>query len=115
MIPKGATVATALTDLLDSIAKCDRIHIEDTKKNRLTRIRLGMSVVDQENIVRNLRGRDFVTGPVADTNPLYPGMLWIFKVHYYHDILYVKVREVEYELDGSVCKALSCHIDNIAV
>jgi hypothetical protein len=100
-----------LTQLIDDIADCDEIRIIDRVKNRETRYRLGMTTLDQEDLIKSLTINDYHDGPLTDHDPNYPGNLFIFKKPFQNQTLYIKIKEMEIINDDKVIKCISCHID----
>lgn len=92
--------------VVNSIAK---IVIINTKKNRDTRYRLGITVEDQKELIRSLAPKHYISGPELDRDASRNGDVWKFKIFEYGEVFYIKIK---IELEGEL-KALSCHIDNI--
>jgi len=97
-------------EIIEFIKNCDVVHIEDRDKNAETRRRLGITVDDQEDLIRELTTRNYVKGPEADHNPNYPGDIWVFKKEAYEETFYIKLKGLEFTDDGKLTKVISCHI-----
>ena len=101
----------AISRFLSTINSIGNIRIVNTEKNRETRFRLGITVDDQKDLIRNLRVNDYISGPEADYDISRSGEIWKFKVNAYGEVFYIKLKlEISSEI-----KALSCHIDNIII
>jgi hypothetical protein len=96
---------------LEDVKRAERIVVIDTEKNKITRYELGITVSDQEEIIRNLTPSDYHRGPVEDHDPEWGGLLWVFKQFYRKSPLYIKIKEMEIIDHSTTIKCLSCHID----
>ena len=99
---------------LESVKTADEIDIFGRDKNRNTRLKLGLTIGDQEEIIRNLEVHEYISGPEEDHDRTKEGKVWIFK-HYYEKEhwLYIKLKEVIIIKNKKKIKCLSCHIDNM--
>jgi hypothetical protein len=102
-----------LTQLLDDIADCDEIIIINTEKNRKTRYELGITVLDQKNLIKSLDIKDYFEGPLIDHDPCFSGELFIFKKIFYGESFYIKIKELQIIEDDKIIKCISCHLDFI--
>ncbi len=77
-----------------------------TAKNRTSRWKYGLSILDIEDFLISITEEDIYKGPVDDYD--YPGeKVFIFKKEIIHNtVFYVKIKEK----DGKI-KILSCHED----
>jgi hypothetical protein len=96
-----------IQEYVSFVRSSKKIIIVNTSKNRETRYLLGITVQDQEDIIRGIKVTDYVSGPELDRDSSRTGMIWIFKTKIDKNIIYVKIK---IERIGEV-KALSCHID----
>ena len=92
-----------LADVI-TLIKTSRIIIANRDKNASTRYRLGITIDDQEEIVRTLCATDYFQGPMTDHNGT-PGNVWVFKKVAYGETFYIKIKYI------IPVKAISCHID----
>ena len=95
------------TETLDDVItliKTSQITIANRDKNAATRYRLGITISDQEEIIRTLSKEDYDKGPMPDHNGT-PGNVWVFKKSAYGEIFYIKLKYIV------PIKAISCHID----
>lgn len=106
----ASTQENQLQDVIEAIRTC-RIDVVDRTKNQVTRLLLGITTLEQEDIVRNLSVSDFHQGPLEDRDTLRGGQLWVFKTSAHGRTIYVKVKLIEFEEGQKVVRALSCHID----
>ena len=100
---------------LHEVKHADFITIKESGKNRETRLSLGITSQDQLEIIRNLKPEEYYRGPDTDRDSKYPGMVWIFKHQYWHNVLYIKLKEKCIVDGNSVIKCLSIHIDNLVI
>ena len=98
---------------LSSLRTIDDIIIIPTYKNRRTRYRLGITVNDQEDMIRNLRIEEYIKGPIEDHDSFRQSKLWVFKHNYCGTMIYIKITEKQIINDSGSVRALSCHIDNM--
>ena len=78
---------------LHDVKNADIIDFVPTEKNRRTRLQIGLTAYDQENLVRNLSVNEYHSGPSKDKDPARTGMIWIFKHYYKGHVLYIKLKE----------------------
>jgi len=102
-----------IRSFLSSLKAVDEIRIINTDKNRRTRYYLGITVDDQEDMIRNLTVEEYDKGPVEDHDPNRKTKLWIFKHNYAGTMIYIKITEIEIIKNDKLVRALSCHIDNM--
>lgn len=99
-----------ITDFLISVRGYTRegkLVIIPTQKNRETRRFLGLTILDLEDIICNIKESDLKKGPVLDRDR--PGeYLFVFKPLYGENLLYVKLK-----LEPNQAKCISLHIDDI--
>lgn len=98
-----------LGDIIKFIKECENIHIVNRRKNAETRRLLGITVDDQEQIIRSITSRDYISGPEFDDDPKYPGEIYIFKRYAYGHLFYIKLKEVF--ISGNITWVISCHLD----
>ena len=102
-----------IRSFISSLRTVDEIIIIPTDKNRRTRYRLGITIDEQEDMIRNLRVEEYIKGPIEDYEPSRQNKLWIFKHYYDETLIYIKITEIEIVNDCGSVRALSCHIDNM--
>ena len=104
--------AEEIKKFLETVKTADEIDIVGTNKNRKTRYELGLTIGDQEEIIRNLEVHEYISGPEEDHDRTKEGKVWIFK-HYYkkEHWLYIKLKEAVIVKNKKKIKCLSCHID----
>lgn len=102
-----------IQNFINEIAKVDEIIFVPTDKNKRTRLLLGLTVLDCEEIIKGLTVSDYIKGPEDDHDPAREGKVWIFKTNYDANVLYIKLKEVEIIRNNRVIRCLSCHIDNM--
>lgn len=100
-----------IKSFLDDVKNADSIDIVSTDKNKRTRYSIGLTVFDQEEIIRNLRVVDYYKGPEKDRNPKKTGDIWIFKHNYNEHVLYIKIKIIQCEDGKKVVRCISCHLD----
>lgn len=100
-----------INEYLAIIKSITRVVIINTPKNRKTRFKLGITVEDQKDIIRNLEASDYRSGPENDRDSSQLGEVWKFKRSEFGKLFYIKIKIVI----STEIKALSCHIDNIIV
>ena len=100
-----------LSTFLRDIKTCDVILVIQTEKNKQTRYLLGMSLLEQDNIIRNLSNNDYYSGPLSDYDTSKPENLWVFKVNYEGRVLYIKLKILEEQENCKVVVVISLHID----
>lgn len=106
--------AEEIKKFLETVKTADEIDIVGTNKNRKTRYELGLTIGDQEEIIRNLEVHEYILGPKDDHDITKEGKVWIFKHHYEKEhLLYIKLKEVVIEKNKKIIRCLSCHIDYI--
>lgn len=98
---------------LRDVRHADIIDFVPTDKNRLTRLSIGLTAHDQDDIVRNLRIVDYHSGPSMDKDPTRNGLVWVFKHQFEEHMLYIKLKEKIIVEGNTVIKCLSCHIDQM--
>lgn len=104
-----------IKQFLHDVKNADIIDFVPTEKNRRTRLQIGLTAYDQENLVRNLSVNEYHSGPSKDKDPARTGMVWIFKHDYKGHVLYIKLKE-KIILEGTtVIRCLSCHIDHMVL
>jgi hypothetical protein len=99
-----------LDEVIEAIRTC-RIDIVNRTKNQETRLLLGITVCEQEDMVRSLTQHDYHEGPLDDRDTIRGGKLWVFKTELMGHPIYVKVKVIEIEDGRRIVKAISCHID----
>jgi hypothetical protein len=100
-----------ITRIISLVRSINSFRIVDTKKNRETRYRLGITVDDQKQLIHSLTVNDYNSGPEQDYDSSRSGEIWIFKKYAYGTIFYIKIKiDITHEI-----RVLSCHIDNIIV
>ena len=97
-------------EIIEFIKKCDLIYIVDRDKNAETRRRLGITVDDQEDLIKELTIHNYIKGPEADRDSNYPGDIWVFKKEAYGVAFYIKLKGLEVSDDGNLTRVISCHI-----
>lgn len=98
---------------LHDVKNADFIDFVPTDKNRRTRLLIGLTIYDQDDMVRNLRVNEYHSGPSNDKDPTRLGKVWVFKhVHEKH-LLYIKLKEKLIVEGNSIIRCLSCHIDHM--
>ena len=114
---RGYNMADVLeiTKFLEEVKNANEIDVVDTKKNRHTRLLLGITVMDQEYMVRNLSPKDYRSGPDKDRDPAKSGSIWVFITESYGVSFYIKIKDVFVKDGDSIVRCLSCHIENIVV
>lgn len=85
----------------------------EREKNKKTARKLGLTVFDQEDIIRNLRKEEYIKGPVSDQDSSFYGFVWIFKHSYRRVKIYIKLKDIEIINNKKTCKCISFHEDNI--
>ena len=98
---------------LYDVKNADIIDFVPTEKNRRTRLQVGLTVYDQEDLVRNLNVDEYHSGPLKDKDPTKIGMVWVFKHNYQGHMLYIKLKEKIIVEGTTVIRCLSCHIDQM--
>lgn len=98
---------------LQDVKSANIIDFVPTEKNRRTRLLIGLTTYDQEDLVRNLNVNEYHSGPLKDKDPAKIGMLWVFKHNYQGHMLYIKLKEKIIVEGTTVIRCLSCHIDHI--
>lgn len=98
---------------LHDVKHADIIDFVPTEKNRLTRLSIGLTAHDQDDIVRNLKVSEYYSGPSKDKDPTRSGSVWVFKHQFEEHKLYVKLKEKIIVEGNTVIKCLSCHIDQM--
>lgn len=96
-------VAETLADVINIIRNC-RIVISNREKNANTRYRLGITIADQETLIKSLSAEDYFQGPMADHDGT-AGNVWVFKKRAFGEVFYIKIKYVVPP------RAISCHID----
>lgn len=89
------------------------IIVRNTKKNRITRNMLAITIQDQTSIIRELTIEDFVRqkdNPQPDERPSEVGLVWFFKKRAFDKNFYIKTKVID---NNKIIVAMSCHIDNI--
>lgn len=89
------------------------IIVRNTKKNRITRNMLAITIQDQTSIIRELTIEDFVRqkdNPQPDERPNEVGLVWFFKKRAFDKNFYIKTKVID---NNKIIVAMSCHIDNI--
>ena len=104
-----------ITSFLNEVRNASEIDVVNTKKNRHTRLLLGITVMDQEDMVRNLSLEDYQSGPEKDRDSSKSGSIWVFITQCYGASFYIKIKDVFVKDGDSVVRCLSCHIENIVV
>ncbi|MDA3931867.1 MAG: hypothetical protein PF513_03945 [Tenericutes bacterium] len=104
---------STISKFLRSIKTVDEIIVIPTDKNRRTRYRLGITIGEQEDMIRNLTKDEYIKGPVDDHDVSRSSKLWVFKHNYNGTVIYIKITEIEIINDNGSVRALSCHIDNM--
>ena len=99
-----------LDEVVEAIRTC-RIKIVNRQKNQETRLRLGITTYEQEEMVRGLTQRDYCEGPLDDRDAILGGKLWVFKTVSVGHPIYIKVKVIDIENGHKIVKAISCHID----
>lgn len=100
-----------IQSFLRDVRNADFIDFVPTEKNRRTRLSIGLTAFDQEDIVRNLSVHEYHNGPSKDKDPTKVGMVWVFKHIYEGHILYIKLKEKIIVEGITIIRCLSCHID----
>jgi len=116
MIPKrrgSMADSSEISQFLHEVRRADYIDFVPTEKNRHTRLLIGLTAYDQENIVRNLTVAEYYSGPSNDLDATRTGKVWVFKHNFEGHTLYIKRKEKQIIQNESVIKCLSCHIDCI--
>ena len=89
------------------------IIVRNTKKNRITRSMLAITIQDQTSIIRELTIEDFVKqkdNPQPDERTNEVGYVWFFKKRAFDKNFYIKTKVID---NHKIIVAMSCHIDNI--
>lgn len=89
------------------------IIVRNTKKNRITRNMLAITIQDQTSIIRELTIEDFVKqkdNPQPDERTNEVGYVWFFKKRAFDKNFYIKTKVID---NHKIIVAMSCHIDNI--
>lgn len=90
-----------------------KVIIQNTKKNRITRDMLTITLEDQISIIRELTIHDFVRNkenPQQDERRNEVGLVWFFKKRAFDKDFYIKTKVID---NHEIIVAMSCHIDNI--
>lgn len=90
-----------------------KVIIQNTKKNRITRDMLTITLEDQISIIRELTIHDFVRNkenPQPDERRNEVGLVWFFKKRAFDKDFYIKTKVID---NHEIIVAMSCHIDNI--
>lgn len=106
-------VESQIKRFLHDVKNADIIDFVPTEKNRHTRLQIGLTAYDQENLVRNLNVSEYHSGPSKDKDHTRTGMVWIFKHDYKGHMLYIKLKEKIIVEGTTVIGCLSSHIDNM--
>ncbi|MDD3712621.1 MAG: hypothetical protein PHZ28_03890 [Candidatus Izemoplasmatales bacterium] len=96
---------------LREVKNADYIDFVPRDKNVRTRLLIGLTAFEQEEIVRNLRVDEYFNGPSKDKDPNRKGLVWVFKHTYENHTLYIKLKELIIIESIKVIKCLSIHID----
>jgi hypothetical protein len=81
------------------------LDIVPTEKNRITRRKLGLTVIDVEDAILSLTEIDLHKGPIVDRD--FPNQeLFIFKKQICDEFIYIKLKII-----GNMVKCLSFHVD----
>ncbi|PKL00632.1 MAG: hypothetical protein CVV56_04905 [Tenericutes bacterium HGW-Tenericutes-1] len=102
---------TQIKQFLQDVKNADIIDFVPTDKNRRTRLSIGLSTYDQEELVRSLKVEEYYSGPSNDKDTSRTGMIWVFKHNYQGHMLYIKLKEKIFVEGTTVIRCLSCHID----
>ena len=102
-----------INSFLQDVKNADYIDFVPTEKNRQTRLSIGMTAPEQEEIVRKLKIKEYYSGPFKDKDLARTGMVWIFKHYCKKNLLYIKLKEKIIVEGITVIKCLSCHIDHM--
>ena len=78
-----------LKSFLHSVKHVDIIDFIPSEKNRNTRLRIGLTAYEQEEIVRNLTIKNYFSGPLKDNDSLRNGNIWVFKHNYKGNSIYI--------------------------
>lgn len=110
---RGLIVAdeSQIKSFLRDVRDADIIDFVPTDKNRRTRVSIGLTAYEQEEIVRNLIVEEYFSGPSIDKDPGRTGMVWVFKHKYKNSMLYIKLKEKIVIEEATIIKCLSIHID----
>jgi hypothetical protein len=100
-----------ISKFLHIVKNVDLIDFVPTEKNRHTRLLLGLTVDELEEMIRNLKSDEYHSGPFKDKDPTKIGKVWIFKHLFSGHLLYIKLKERIIVEGNSIVKCLSCHID----
>ncbi len=101
-----------LSEFLSKLKTC-KIIICNNNKNRQTRLAVGITTVEQEEIIRSLTVADYHSGPEDDLDPNSRGKVWVFKKCIYRKYFYIKAKEIQIKENYEYSFVYSCHIDNM--
>lgn len=104
-----AGIQLALSDMRKAI-DAGKFQPINRKKNLDTLAQLGISWEETKDEIYNLEEKDYFSGPEADRDDPSSDVLWIFKLRFAAQLLYIKFKIVHQE-DGRV-KVISFHIDD---
>ena len=102
-----------IQQFLHDVKHADMIDFVPTEKNRHTRLSIGLTAYDREDMIRNLRVDEYHSGPLIDKDLKRSGAVWIFKHLYEDHMLYIKLKEKIIVEGNTVIRCLSCHIDHM--
>lgn len=89
------------------------IIFPNRKKNMNSLSKYGISLIEQRQIIYNLTGSDYYSGPDEENNKKYPpGDIWVFKKIIRKAIFYIKLK-LQKEGRKLILKCLSFHEDEL--
>src|SRR5690554_2648031 len=113
-VGRGTRVAVdqkLLREILQEIRKIEIIDIVNTYKNREARFRHGITILEQEDMIRSLTEVHYHSGPEPDHDLSKMEPLWIFKKPFRNLVFYIKIKIVTKSNGVRLIKCLSCHVD----
>lgn len=112
---RGSSMAgiTEIEEYLHEVKTADLIVFVPRRKNEETRLSIGLTAYDQEDIVRNLKVEEYYSGPHNDHDKSKLGMIWIFKHSFEGHMLYIKIKEKNSVEGKKIIKCISIHIDEV--
>lgn len=112
---RGSSMAgiTEIAEFLHEVKTADFIVFVPRRKNEETRLSIGLTAYDQEDIIRNLKVEDYYSGPHNDHDISKLGMIWIFKHSFEGHMLYIKIKEKNIVEGKKIIKCISLHIDEV--
>lgn len=99
-----------IIEYVNCVHNAKKIKIIPRDKNVETRLSLGLTVHQQEDIVRSITANDYKKGPEDDKDETRDGKIWVFikEMSVYNAEFYIKVK---YKKEEKSVIALSCHFN----